>query len=31
MQSYLQDFLNDPNQDLASYLAQIQRFWDSLP
>jgi multiple sugar transport system substrate-binding protein len=31
MQSYLQDFLNDPNQDLAPYLAQVQRFWDSLP
>ena len=31
MQSYFQDFLNDPNQDLAAYLTQIQQFWDSLP
>jgi hypothetical protein len=31
MQSYFQDFLNDPNQDLAGYLRQIQQFWDSLP
>jgi multiple sugar transport system substrate-binding protein len=31
MQSYFQDFLNDPNQDLAGYLTQIQQFWDSLP
>ena len=31
MQSSFQDFLNDPNQDLAAYLTQIQQFWDSLP
>ena len=31
MQSYFQDFLNDPNQDLAAYLTQVQQFWDSLP
>jgi hypothetical protein len=31
MQSYFQDFLNEPNQDLPAYLNQIQQFWDSLP
>ena len=31
MQAFLQDFLNEPDQDLASLQADIQAFWDSLP
>jgi multiple sugar transport system substrate-binding protein len=31
MQAFLQDFLNDPDQDLAAFQADIQAFWDSLP
>jgi len=31
MQSFLQKFLADPDQDLAAYQASIQAFWDSLP
>lgn len=31
MQSFLQTFLADPNQDLAAYQKTIQDFWDSLP
>jgi multiple sugar transport system substrate-binding protein len=30
LQSFLQDFLADPEQDLDPYLAGIQRFWESL-
>jgi multiple sugar transport system substrate-binding protein len=30
MQSFLQSWLTDPNQDLTKYLASIQAFWDSL-
>ena len=30
MQSFLQTWLTDPNQDLNKYLASIQAFWDSL-
>jgi multiple sugar transport system substrate-binding protein len=31
MQAFLQDFLNDPDQDLTALQADIQAFWDSLP
>ena len=31
MQAFLQDFLNNPNQDLGAYLGKIQAFYDSLP
>jgi multiple sugar transport system substrate-binding protein len=31
MQGFLQDFLNDPDQDLDGYLQAIQDFWDTLP
>jgi multiple sugar transport system substrate-binding protein len=31
MQAFLKDFLANPNQDLAAYLARIQAFYDSLP
>lgn len=31
MQSFLQTFLSNPSQDLASYQASIQSFWESLP
>ena len=31
MQSFLQNFLKDPTQDLAAYQKTIQDFWDSLP
>ena len=31
MQAFLQTFLNDPNQNLDSYLGTIQSFYDSLP
>ncbi len=31
MQGFLQTFLNDPNQDLDSFLGTIQSFYDSLP
>lgn len=31
MQAFLQDFLNDPAQDLAALQDSIQGFWDSLP
>jgi multiple sugar transport system substrate-binding protein len=30
MQGFLQNFINDPEQDLDSYLGTIQSFWDSL-
>jgi multiple sugar transport system substrate-binding protein len=30
MQSMLQDFLNDPEQDLDRFLRGVQDFWDSL-
>lgn len=30
MQSFLADFLSDPDQDLDPFLAEIQAFWDSL-
>ena len=30
MQSFLQTWLTNPNQDLAAYLKSIQAFWDSL-
>lgn len=30
MQAFLQDFLNQPDQDLDAYLAAIQGYWDSL-
>ena len=31
MQGFLQDFLDDPEQDLDGYLQGIQDFWDTLP
>jgi multiple sugar transport system substrate-binding protein len=31
MQSFLQRFLRDPNQDVSALQAEMQRFWDSLP
>lgn len=31
MQAFLQDFLNNPDQDLNAYLGKIQAFYDSLP
>ena len=31
MQAFLQDFINDPEQDLDAYLKGIQDFWDTLP
>ena len=31
MQSFLQKFLANPSQDLATYQKSIQDFWDSLP
>jgi multiple sugar transport system substrate-binding protein len=31
MQAFLQQFLANPTQDLASYQKTIQDFWDSLP
>src|SRR6478735_3167416 len=31
MQSFLQNFLKNPTQDLAAYQKTIQDFWDSLP
>ncbi len=31
MQGFLQDFLDDPEQDLDGYLQEIQDFWDTLP
>jgi multiple sugar transport system substrate-binding protein len=31
MQAFLQDFLNEPYQDLSALQADIQAFWDSLP
>lgn len=31
MQGFLQNFLDDPEQDLGSYLQSIQDFWDTLP
>ena len=31
MQSFLQKFLADPNQDLAAFQKSIQDFWDQLP
>jgi multiple sugar transport system substrate-binding protein len=31
MQAFLQDFLNDPAQDLTALQESIQGFWDSLP
>jgi multiple sugar transport system substrate-binding protein len=31
MQAFLQDFLNEPDQDLPALQADIQAFWDSLP
>lgn len=31
MQGFLQNFLNDPDQDLDAYLGTIQSFYDSLP
>ena len=30
MQGFLIDFLSNPNQDLPTFLAKIQKFWDSL-
>ena len=30
MQSFLQTWLTDPNQDMNAYLESIQDFWDSL-
>jgi multiple sugar transport system substrate-binding protein len=30
MQSLLQDFLQDPEQDLDAFLARVQQLWDSL-
>ncbi len=31
MQGFLQNFLDNPDQDLDSYLQGIQDFWDTLP
>ena len=31
MQGFLQDFLNDPDQDLDGLQADIQAFWDTPP
>lgn len=31
MQAFLQDFLQDPDQDLMALQESIQAFWDSLP
>jgi multiple sugar transport system substrate-binding protein len=31
MQSFLQDWLNDPDQDMDAFLQFIQNYWDSLP
>jgi multiple sugar transport system substrate-binding protein len=31
MQGFLQNFLDDPEQDLDAYLQGIQDFWDTLP
>jgi hypothetical protein len=31
MQGFLQNFLDNPEQDLDSYLQGIQDFWDTLP
>jgi multiple sugar transport system substrate-binding protein len=31
MQAFLQNFLNDPDQNLDTYLGTIQSFYDSLP
>lgn len=30
MQSFLADFLDEPDQDLDAFLADVQAFWDSL-
>ena len=30
MQSFLQTWLTNPDQDLTAYLKSIQDFWDSL-
>jgi multiple sugar transport system substrate-binding protein len=31
MQGFLLSFLNDPKQDLAKFLGDIQAYYDSLP
>jgi hypothetical protein len=31
MQTFLQTFLENPDQDLAAYQGTIQAFWDNLP
>jgi multiple sugar transport system substrate-binding protein len=31
MQSFLNDFLDDPGQDITALLDRIQAYWDSLP
>jgi hypothetical protein len=31
MQRFIREFLADPDQDVAAFLARIQAFYDALP